>query len=190
MKSLITKTLIFLKYRKIKFKKIGEKCVYKLLNNVYVNAESIEFDDYVHVGPRCVFEGAGGIFVGKGTIFAPNVTIYTRSHNFDIKLSALPFDNVMLTAKVIVGNYVWIGSNVIILPGVKVGDGAVIGAGSVVTKDVPECAVVAGNPAKVIKYRDVDAYKNNLSMDNPFVYFVHGHKKNFKNKADYLNEKI
>ena len=56
---------------------------------------------------------------------------------------------------VIIGNDVWIGGRVIILPGVKVGNGAIIGAGAVVTKDVPEYAVVAGNPARILKYRNI-----------------------------------
>ena len=53
-----------------------------------------------------------------------------------------------------IGNDVWIGARVTILPGVKIGNGAIIGAGSVVTKDVPDFAIVGGNPARVIKYRN------------------------------------
>ena len=56
--------------------------------------------------------------------------------------------------KVIIGDGVWIGTSVIVLKGVKIGKGAVVAAGSVVTKDVPEYAVVAGNPARVLKYRN------------------------------------
>jgi acetyltransferase-like isoleucine patch superfamily enzyme len=56
-------------------------------------------------------------------------------------------------AEVIIGNDVWIGANAVILKGVTIGDGAVVGAGAVVTSDVPPGAVVAGNPAKVIKMR-------------------------------------
>ena len=54
----------------------------------------------------------------------------------------------------IIGNDVWVGANSVILPGVKIGTGAIVGAGSVVTKDVPEYAIVVGNPARILKYRE------------------------------------
>ncbi len=60
----------------------------------------------------------------------------------------------MRISEVVIGNDVWIGMRVIIMPGVKVGDGAVIGAGAVVTKDVPDFAIVGGVPAKIIRYRN------------------------------------
>lgn len=59
-----------------------------------------------------------------------------------------------------IGDCVWLGSRVIILPGTKIGEGAIIQAGSVVHGDIPECAIVGGNPAKVFKYRDIEHYKN------------------------------
>ena len=59
----------------------------------------------------------------------------------------------MRVSEVVIGNDVWIGMRVIIMPGVKVGDGVVIGAGAVVTKDVPDFAIVGGVPAKIIRYR-------------------------------------
>ena len=62
-----------------------------------------------------------------------------------------------------IGNDVWVGANVVILPGCeKIGDGACIGAGSIVTKDVPPYAIVAGNPAKLIRYRFKDATINKI----------------------------
>ena len=70
----------------------------------------------------------------------------------------IPYGNDDVLREVVIGNWVWCGANVTIVPGVHIGDGAVIGSGAVVTKDVPECAVVGGNPAKVIKYRDKDHF--------------------------------
>ena len=64
------------------------------------------------------------------------------------------------TKPIKIGNDVWIGVNVTILPGVTIGENAVVGAGAVVTKDVPDNAVVVGNPARVIRYLDADKFKN------------------------------
>lgn len=81
----------------------------------------------------------------------PDVTILT--HN--IERTDIPMGQQgMRVSEVVIGNDVWIGMRVIMMPGVKVGDGAVIGAGSVVTKDVPDFAIVGGVPAKVIRYRN------------------------------------
>ena len=55
-------------------------------------------------------------------------------------------------------DFVWLGANVTIVPGITIGEGAVVGAGSVVTKDVPDCAVVGGNPAKILKYRNKEKF--------------------------------
>ena len=83
----------------------------------------------------------------------PNVTVLTRNHAFsrtDIPMNQQGMSEVR---PVTISDDVWIGANVIILPGVCVGRGAIIGAGAVVTKNVPEYAIVAGNPAKIVKYR-------------------------------------
>lgn len=66
---------------------------------------------------------------------------------------------------VVIGENVWVGSSAIILPGITIGEGAVVGAGSVVTKDVPAFAVVGGNPTKVLKYRDIERY-NKLKLQD------------------------
>jgi len=85
----------------------------------------------VHIGKGADFDGAGGISIGNGVIFAPDVCIYSRTHNFDSDdLQALPFDNVVLTSKVIIKDYVWVGRGAIILPGSKLSKYTVIGAGS------------------------------------------------------------
>lgn len=82
----------------------------------------------------------------------PDVTILSQTHN--IERTDIPMGKQgMREAEVIIGNDVWIGMRSIIMPGVKIGDGAVIGAGAVVTKDVLDYAIVGGVPARIIKYR-------------------------------------
>lgn len=86
---------------------------------------------------------------------------YGKSHQLTTKHKRIisSFDN---SPKTIIGNDVWIGRKAIIMPGIKVGNGAIIGAGAVVTKDVPDYAVVAGVPAKIIKYRFPEIIINEL----------------------------
>ena len=88
----------------------------------------------------------------------------------------------MITANVIIGDYVWIGRRVIVLPGVQIGKGAVVGAGSIVSKDIPDYAVAVGNPAKVVKYRDSIVFEDLFNKNDSFVYDVFGHTKVFIKK--------
>lgn len=86
-------------------------------------------------------------------MMGPEVTIMTSSHNTlrtDIPMCKQGY---LPKEKVIIKNDVWIGKRVVIMPGVTIGNGVIIGACAVVTKDVPDYAVVAGVPAKIIKYR-------------------------------------
>ncbi len=97
--------------------------------------------------------GGGRITIGKKCIFSQNINIIAANHL--IKKEEMMIDQAWDTNKnfVEIGDDVWIGTGVSILPGVKVGNGAIIAAGSVVTKDVDEYAIVAGVPAKLLKYR-------------------------------------
>lgn len=85
--------------------------------------------------------------IGNNVFIAPGVHIYAATHPLDAQLRRTQ----ELGKPVTIGNDVWIGGKAVICPGVTVGDRSVIGAGSVVTKDVPSDVVVAGNPAKVIR---------------------------------------
>jgi len=96
----------------------------------------------------------GPIQIGNNVMMGEDVMLITQNHSFfrtDITMDQQGFQE---DEPIIIGNDVWIGARVIILPGITIGKGAIIGAGAVVSKDVPEWAIVAGNPARIIKYRN------------------------------------
>jgi maltose O-acetyltransferase len=175
--------LVHIKYRSVRFLSLGEGCLYKSLSSNFSNANKISLGNNVHIGPGAMLDGAGGITVGDGSILAPEVNVFSRSHNFDDNVQALPFDNVMLVAPVHIGRFVWIGTRVIVLPGVSIGDGAVIGAGAVVSKDIPSYAVAVGNPARVVRFRDRTRFEELKRESTPFVYQKFGHAKVFRPKG-------
>ena len=124
----------------------------------------------VWIGEKARFSGdRGGIEIGNNISFGPEVVIWSSNHNYDDP-ELLPYDKVVLPKKTIIEDNVWVGTRACIAPGVRVGEGAIIAMGSVVTKDVPSCAVVGGNPAKVLKYRNVEKY-NQLKIENKFNDF-------------------
>lgn len=129
--------------------------------------ENIEFGSSLYIGPGAWFSLFGKLQIGNNTILGPRVKIHTANHNYEGCM--IPYDGDVLIKDVVIGNNVWIGADVTILPGVHLSDGCVVAAGSVVTKDVPKYAIVGGNPAKVIKYRDVVAYEKNLEMENYYL---------------------
>lgn len=97
---------------------------------------------------------AGGeITIGSGCLISQFVTIVSSNHQIEKDKPIISQKWTTDNNFVHIGDDVWIGASSVILPGVTVGKGAVIAAGSIVTKDVPEYAIVAGNPAKIIKYR-------------------------------------
>lgn len=108
--------------------------------------KNIHIGKKVFINSDCKFQDQGGIFIGDGVLIGHNVVLATINHNLRPQSR-----RGMYPKPIKIGRNVWIGSNSTILPGVSVGDNAVIGAGSVVTKDIPENMVAAGNPARVIK---------------------------------------
>lgn len=83
--------------------------------------------------------------------------IITDTHNYEGE--AIPYDKTVISKEVVIEDNVWLGNRVIVLPGVTIGEGAIIQAGSVVVSDIPKYAIAGGHPAKVFKYRDIDHYE-------------------------------
>ena len=102
----------------------------------------------VYFNFNCVVLDVNEVTIGDNTLFGPNVQIYTASHPMDYKVRQ---EWLELGKPIVIGSDVWVGGSVIICPGVTIGDRCVIGAGSVVTRDVPSDTFAAGNPCKVIK---------------------------------------
>lgn len=123
---------------------------YAILKSYYTG--SIEIGDDTWIGQQCMFHGAGGIRIGSKVGIGPGVRILTSQHEDEGPDVALIFAK-LTTAPVIVRDGADIGWGAIVLPGVTVGQASLIGAGSVVTKDVPAFTVVAGVPARVIRSR-------------------------------------
>ncbi len=107
--------------------------------------------DYSGIGINARIHG--DCTIGDHVMMGPDVVIITSNHSFDRTDIPMMFQGFEEERPVIIGNDVWIGERVIILPGVHVGDGAILAAGAVVTKDVPPYAIFAGVPAKIIKMR-------------------------------------
>ena len=110
------------------------------------------------IGIKC--EVYGPVTIGENVMMGPEVVIYTQNHShdrIDVPMIEQGHDEVQ---SVCIGNDVWIGRRAMIMPGVKVGDGAIIAAGAVVTKDVPEMCIVGGVPARVVKRRLPDNLKD------------------------------
>jgi len=115
-------------------------------------------DETSHLKSATAIETSGGVRIGRYFHSGRGLTIFSTNHNYD-DASMIPYDSKVIEKPVIIKDFVWCGANVTIVPGVIVGEGVVIGAGSVVTKDVPDYAIVGGNPAVIIKYRNKERFE-------------------------------
>jgi maltose O-acetyltransferase len=109
---------------------------------------NIKVGDRVFFNFNCVVLDVTQVTIGSRTLFGPNVQVYTATHpiNYQERATGLEY-----AKPITIGEDVWIGGSVVICPGVTIGDRSVIGAGSVVTKDIPADVFAAGNPCKVIR---------------------------------------
>lgn len=113
----------------------------------------VTFGKNVFINHSAILSASGGIVFDDGVSVAPGVRIATINHDFNERHTVYTY------GKVHIKKNAWIGMNVTICPGVTIGEYAVVGAGAVVTKDIPDYAVAVGTPAKVIKYLDPKAQK-------------------------------
>ena len=152
----------------IKNSKLSKKCA--ILSNTRFYSSSI--DDYSYIGRNCYVNSTN---IGKFCSIADNCSIGLASHNISWVSTSPVFcegknilnknfsfkksDNYKITE---IGNDVWIGIGVLVISGIKIGDGAIIGAGTIVTKDVDSYSIVVGNPGKVLRYRFTNEQKEAL----------------------------
>ncbi|MBD3355135.1 acetyltransferase [Candidatus Woesearchaeota archaeon] len=142
------------------FKKVGKKVF--IFGPFRCGApENISVGNEVVFSNNCVVGGDYGVSIGNFVMIGQNTTIVSSNHGHQLK--GVPMlRQEMYGSKVLINDDVWIGANAVILPGVKIGQGAIIAAGSVVTKDIEPYTIAAGNPAKPIKKRFSDSDINIL----------------------------
>ena len=145
---------------------IGDRvCIYRdaILETGYGGSLSIGNDSSIH--PRCQINAyVSHVHIGNGVMIAPSCAFYPYDHGF---LPEQPIRKQPLQSKgdIIIDDEAWIGYGTIILGGVRIGKGAAIGAGSVVTRDIPDGAIAVGNPARVVKMRiDLTRDPDNISV--------------------------
>lgn len=131
---------------------IGKNSFFRCTAGLGELGEGLRIEENVGIGSNTYFGCWGGIVIGKNTICGERLTIHSDNHNFDDDSKLIRYQGA-IKLPVNIGENCWFGSNVTVLGGVTVGNGCVIGACSVITKDVPANSVVVGNPAKVIKSR-------------------------------------
>jgi len=124
-----------------------------------------------YLGEHCNFngmiiQGAGKVSIGRYFHSGENCRIITQNHNYEG--GKIPYDETLVIKDVTIGDFVWMGTGVTILPGAQIGEGAVIQAGSVVSGKIPDYAIAGGAPAKVFKYRDIEHFKK-LKAENKFL---------------------
>ena len=149
---------------KTMFAEIGEGCYIEPPLHANFGGKFVHFGSFIYANFNLTLVDDAPIYVGDHTMFGPNVTLVTAGHPILPHLRELVYQ---FNAPVRIGKNCWLGAGVIVLPGVSVGDNSVIGAGSVVTKDIPANAVALGTPCKVVREigdRDREVYFKDLKI--------------------------
>lgn len=127
----------------------------KIEENVWIEppfycdyGQQIELAAGVYINMNCIFLDPAFIRIGSQTLIGPNVQLYSAFHPLDAETRV---SGVELALPISIGKRVWIGGGTIVLPGVSIGNDTTIGAGSVVTQDIPERVVAVGNPCRILR---------------------------------------
>lgn len=130
------------------------------------NPKGIIIGKGVNIGPGVLLDGRKGLRIGENATIAYEAIIWTLNHDYNDIHFCGKGDSVFI------GKFSWICSRSIILPGIRIGDGAVVASGAIVTKDVPEYAIVAGIPAKIIGYRQKNDYDYGYCSKEDKSHFI------------------
>ena len=138
--------------------------------NLHVNSfscvnKNTELGDYVSFNGMQI-HGEGKVKIGNHFHSGIECLIITQNHNYEGEM--IPYDKTYIYKDVVIDNFVWLGSRVMILPGTHIGEGAIIQGGAVVHGEIPPYAIAGGNPAKVFKYRDIEHFKK-LKEEGKFL---------------------
>lgn len=148
-------------YRIYKNTQGAKKVLKSYGNKLRVNYPCV-FSSNTTVGNSCnfngiVISGSGKVQIGDYFHSGVECMIITENHNYEG--NEIPYDSTYMLKECIIDDFVWVGNRVLIVGNVHIGEGAIIAAGSVVVSDVPAYAIVGGNPAKIIKYRDINHFQ-------------------------------
>ena len=133
-------------------KRVGEGCFYLDLI-VWLNGDRIELGERVAFNYGCYVNGFGGLVIHDGAEFGPYTMIHTANHETDDPHRPVTAQGWRDDGPLRVGRNAWIGMGACVLPGVTIGEGCIVGAGSVVTRDLPPFTLCVGNPARVVRER-------------------------------------
>lgn len=135
-------------YMKEVFAECGDNCYIELPFHANWGGHNVHMGNSVYANFNLTLVDDGQIYIGDHVMFGPNVTVATPNHPIHVKMRE---HQLQYNKDVYIGENVWIGSGVCIMPGVHIGKNSVIGAGAVVTKDIPENVIAVGNPCRVLR---------------------------------------
>lgn len=136
-----------------RLRSVGRDCMIYSTARIH-GARHVTFGDRVTINDFVHIWGNGGLTIGDDSMIAAHSAIVTATHDIDALRHGRKYRDTVLSRPVVIGKNVWVGTSAIILPGVTIGDDAVVAAGAVVTKDVPPRTLVAGVPARTVRLLD------------------------------------